>query len=318
MKAGTNCVKIKLKGAIAIISINNPPVNALGHAVRKGIMDAINRAAKADCIRAMILNSNGPIFSAGAEIKEFGKPSREPVFAKIFKKIDSSKKPIIAAIHGTALGAGLEMALSCHFRVATVSAKFGLPEVKIGLLPGAGGTQMLPRLIGPEKAMEIITSGKKIDSSEALKTGLIDAIIDDDITSGAMAFAQTVLEQALPLRRISKFNNKVAAFPGKNVLFDNYRKSIALKVRGFDAPMACIEAVKASVNMPFEEGLKFERKQFNKLLTGSQSAAQRYYFFAERQARKVPFPCNYKSSTNIAKAAVIGAGTMGTGIAMSF
>ncbi len=307
-----------MQNNIAILSINNPPVNAFGHAVRKGIINGINRAVDDDRVIAIILMSTGKIFSAGAEIKEFGKPSVEPLLSAVLKKIDASKKPVIAAIHGAALGAGLELALTCHFRIADTSAKFGLPEVKIGLLPGAGGTQLLPRVIGPEKALELITSGRSINSTEALDSGLIDNIIDGDLADGAIAFTKNVIKKALPLRRLSEFDEKIAATRGDNTLFDNYRKSIARKARGFDAPIACIEAIEASVNMPFAEGLKFEREQFKKLMAGSQSTAQRYAFFARRQSGKISSPPIAVSPMNIRKAAVIGAGTMGGGIAMNF
>ncbi len=318
MAAITETVELEIRKEIALLIVDNPPVNALGISVRRGLADGIQKAADDEKVKAVIIICKGRTFFAGADIREFGKPLEEPVLGQVLEIIDSCRKPVVAAIHGTAFGGGLETALACHFRVAVSSARLGLPEVKLGLLPGAGGTQRLPRLIGPEKALKMITLGNPVGAEEALQNSLIDKIIEGDLTAGAVKFTETVIAEAWPLRRVSGMNEKVEAARGKPEIFSDFRKSIVRKTRGFEAPEACVKAVGASVNLPFDEGLRYERDLFVKLMSGSQSAAQQYYFFAERQVGKLPDIPKDTPYLDIGKAAVIGAGTMGGGITMNF
>jgi 3-hydroxyacyl-CoA dehydrogenase len=318
MAAITETVELENQNEIALLKIDNPPVNALGINVRKGIADGVQKAEEDKSVKAIMIVCQGRTFFAGADIREFGKPPEEPILTQMLDVIEACTKPVIAAIHGTAFGGGLETALTCHYRVAVPSAKLGLPEVKLGLLPGAGGTQRLPRLVGPEKALEMITSGDPVGAREALQIGLIDQIMEGDLVQGAIAFAEKVIADDSPLRKVSEMNEKVEAARGKPEIFGDFRKSIARKARGFEAPEACIKAVEASVNMPFDKGMSYERNLFVKLLLGSQSSAQRYYFFAERQVGKLPDIPKDTPLLDIRKAAIIGAGTMGGGITMNF
>lgn len=318
MVAITEVINLENKDDIAIITTDNPPVNALGIAVRQGLVESITQAEADDSAKAIVIICRGRTFFAGADIKEFGQPLKEPGFGKVLETIESCSKPIIAAIHGTAFGGGLEIALACHFRIAVTSALFGLPEVKLGLLPGAGGTQRLPRIVGVEKALKMITSGDPISVQDASQDQLIDEIVDDNLAEEALFFARKVIAENRPLRIISRIDEKIESARKNPEIFNNFRKSIAGKTRGFEAPEACIQAVEAAVNLPFAEGLKFEWEQFLKLVSGSQSAAQRYYFFSERQVAKLPDIPKDTPQLQISKAAVIGAGTMGGGITMNF
>ncbi|MBW2180324.1 MAG: enoyl-CoA hydratase/isomerase family protein [Deltaproteobacteria bacterium] len=318
MVAITDVVSLENHGEIAVITVDNPPVNALGVKVRKGLADGITAAIKDDSVKGIVILCKGRTFIAGADITEFGKPAKEPGLNIVLDTIENSTKPVIPAIHGTALGGGLEVSMACHFRVAVASAKFGQPEVKIGLIPGAAGTQRLPRIVGPEKALKMIAIGDPIDAKESLADGLIDEIIEGDLEAGAIEFAKKVLAEGRPLKKVSEMNEKVEAATGNAEIFDNFRKSIARKTRGFEAPEACVKAVEASVNMSFADGVKYERKLFEELMAGTQSAAQRYAFFAERQANKIPDIPKDTPQFEINKAAVLGAGTMGGGIAMNF
>ena len=233
--------------------------------------------------------------------------------------IENSTKPVVAAIHGTALGGGLEVALACHYRVAVPSARCGLPEVKLGLLPGAGGTQRLPRIVGAEKALEMVTSGQHVPAKDCLAMGLVDEIVEEGkLREGAVAFAHKIVAEGRPLKKVRELNDKVEAARGHPEIFDNFRKANARKFRGFLAPEYNIHCIEAAVNQPFEEGLKTERKLFGELMTGPQSAAQRYAFFAERQAAKIPDVPDDTPTIPVNKVGVIGAGTMGGGIAMNF
>jgi 3-hydroxyacyl-CoA dehydrogenase len=318
MVAITEVVNLEKQGEIALIKINNPPVNALGFLVRKGIVDGLAAAIKDDEVKGIVIICEGRTYIAGADISEFGKPIKEPWLNIVLDDIENSPKPITAAIHGTALGGGLEVAMACHFRIAVESAKFGQPEVKIGLIPGAAGTQRLPRIVGVEKALKMIAIGNPIGSKEALTDGLIDEIIAGDLQAGAVKFAEKVLAEGKPLNKVSEMNEKVDAVKDKPEIFDNFRKSSARKTRGFDAPEACVKAVEASVTMPFTDGVKYERKLFEELMAGTQSAAQRYAFFAERQVNKIPDIPKDTPLLEIKKVGVLGAGTMGGGIAMNF
>jgi 3-hydroxyacyl-CoA dehydrogenase len=313
----TDVVDLDKQGEIAVLMINNPPVNALSVGVRKGMADGVKTAMEDDSVKAVVIACAGRTFIAGADITEFGKPPQEPGLEVPFGLIENGQKPVIAAIHGTALGGGLETALVCHFRVAVASARFGLPEVLLGLLPGAGGTQRLPLVVGVEKAIQMIATGNQISAQEALKEGLIDEIIEGDLVSGAVAFAKKVLAEKRPLRKIRDRREKVDAVKGKPEVFAEARKAFAKSKRGFEAPQACIDAVEAAVNMPIEEGLKRERELFAKLMMGSQSAAQRYVFFAEREVAKIPDVPADTPQIPINKVGIVGAGTMGGGIAMN-
>jgi 3-hydroxyacyl-CoA dehydrogenase len=256
------------------------------------------------------------MFSAGADITEFGKPPREPSLPELCDFVENSAKPVVAAIHGTALGGGLELALSAHYRVADAKAKVGLPEVKLGILPGAGGTQRLPRIVGPEKALGFITSGSQIDAASAEAMGLVDEVATGDVLAAAVALAERVVAEGRPLKKVRDLSDKLAA--GTPELFANFRKANARKFRGFEAPEACIRAVEAACREPFEQGLKTERRLFGELVGGQQSAAQRYVFFAERQAAKIPDIADDTPTREVKRVGVIGAGTMGGGISMNF
>jgi 3-hydroxyacyl-CoA dehydrogenase len=302
---------------IAIITSDNPPVNALGHQVRAGLVEAINKAASDTAVKAVVLGCQGRTFFAGADITEFGKPPREPGLHAVIEAFEASPKPVVAAIFGTALGGGLELALGCHYRVAVAAAKLGLPEVKLGILPGAGGTQRLPRLIGPEKAVGMIVSGKPVSAKAALADRVIDEIVDAPIP-GAIAFARKVLAEKRPLRRVRDISDKTDATRADPATFDAAAADAVKRLKGVEAPAACVEAVRNSFTMDFETGLKAERDLFMKLVSGDQSRAQRHIFFAERDATKIPgMPADVKPLP-VKRAVIIGAGTMGGGIAMNF
>ncbi len=311
-------VSLDRQGRIAVVTVNNPPVNALSHHVRQGLRDAINQAAGDAGAAAIVIACAGRTFIAGADITEFGKPPQEPTLSQVQDVIERSPKPIVAAIHGTALGGGLELAMTCHWRVAVKTARLGQPEVKLGLIPGGGGTQRLPRLVGVDKALAMIVGGDPIGGEEAKRLGLVDEIVDGDLTAGAIAFAERVVNEKRPLRKVRDLGDKVAAARGKPEIFSEFRKSVARQTRGFKAPEACIRAVEAAVSLPFDQGLARERELFIETLNSPESKAQRYFFFAEREAAKIPDVPAETPAAEIRKAAVIGAGTMGGGIAMNF
>jgi 3-hydroxyacyl-CoA dehydrogenase len=303
---------------VAVLTVNNPPVNALSQHVRQGLRDGLKQASEDGGVAAIVITCAGRTFIAGADITEFGKPPKEPSLHEVLGLIEGSPKPVVAVIHGTALGGGLEVTLACHYRVGVKTARFGLPEVKLGILPGAGGTQRLPRVVGVPKALSMIVSGDPIGADEALKAGLIDEMVDGDLTAAGVAFAEKVVAEKRPLKKIRDLDDKVAAVRGKPEVFAEFRKSVARQTRGFRAPENCIKAVEAAVNLPFDQGLKRERELFQELITSPESKAQRYFFFAEREAAKIPDVPADTPSRDIRKAAVLGAGTMGGGIAMNF
>ena len=243
---------------------------------------------------------------------------KEPGLHEVLDVIEQSPKPVVAAIHGTALGGGLEVALACHWRIGVRTARLGLPEVKLGILPGAGGTQRLPRLVGVEKALSMIVSGEPIGAEEAHRAGLLDELAEGDLTAAAVAFAQRVVAERRPLRKVRDLDDKVAAARGKPEIFARFRESVARQTRGFRAPERCIRALEAAVERPFAEGLRLERELFLELVASPESKAQRYVFFAEREAAKVPDVPADTPVREVKSAAVIGAGTMGGGIAMNF
>ncbi len=310
---------LSVEDGIAIITVNYPPVNALSHAVREGIVNGLQQATADAAVKAVVLICDGRTFMAGADITEFGKPPKAPMLPDVITTVENSSKPVIAAIHGTALGGGLEVALGCHYRVAVPSAKCGLPEVKLGLLPGAGGTQRLPRIVGIEQALAAVTSGTPIDAKTAHATGLVDELVaEDNLRAGAIAYAKKVSAENRPLKKVRDLNEKVEAARGKPEIFADFRKANARKFRGFLAPEYNIRCIEAAVNLPFDEGIKVERKLFQELMGGVQSAAQRYVFFAEREVWKIPDVPADTPTLPIAKVGIIGAGTMGGGIAMNF
>jgi len=307
-------VTLLCDGEIGVITINNPPVNALSQPVRSGLMAAISQANADPKLSALVIHCEGRTFIAGADIREFGKPLQPPGLTEVIDEIENSSKPVIAAIHGTALGGGFEVALGCHYRVAVSSAKVGLPEVKLGLLPGAGGTQRLPRLIGPELALKFIVEGAPIPASKAASIGIIDEIIQSDLRAGAIAFARKVLNEKRPLRKVSALPVRV-----ENAnLFSEFEKSIAKKQRGFLAPFHCIKAVQAACELPFADGMKRERELFMELMASPESKAQRQVFFAEREVAKIPGLPDDQPTRDVKSVGIVGAGTMGGGIAMSF
>src|SRR5438552_6091975 len=318
MTAITQSVDLDRRGRIAVLTVNNPPVNALSQHVRQGLYDGVTRATADAAVGAVVVTCAGRTFIAGADITEFGKPPKEPGLHEVLALIEQSPKPIVAAVHGTALGGGLEVALACHYRIGVKTARFGLPEVKLGLLPGAGGTQRLPRVVGVETALQMIVSGEPIGADAALTHGLIDAIVEGDLTAAGVAFAEKVVSERQPLKKIRDLEDKLAQARGKPELFANFRRSVARQTRGFRAPENCIRAVEAAVTLPFDAGLARERELFLELLHSPESKAQRYFFFAEREAAKIPDVPPDTPAKEIRKAAVLGAGTMGGGIAMNF
>jgi 3-hydroxyacyl-CoA dehydrogenase len=306
-------------GEIGVITLNSPPVNALSAGVRDGLHEGL-KAAIADAeVKAIVLICEGRTFIAGADISEFGGAQKGASLFDVQAMMEDSPKPVIAAIHGTALGGGLEVALCAHYRVAVPSARCGLPEVNLGLLPGAGGTQRLPRIAGVEKALEMVTSGQHVPAKECLAMGLVDAIVSEgELKKGAIDFAKKVVAEKKPLVKVRDNNTKTDAAKGHPEIFADFRKANARKFRGFKAPEANIQCIEAAVNQSFEEGLKTERKLFMDVMMGPQSAAQRYYFFAERLANKIPDVPDDTKLIPIKKVGIIGAGTMGGGIAMNF
>ena len=313
MTAMSKSVDLERRGRVAVLTVDNPPVNALSQHVRQGLAEGLKKAAADPEARAIVIVCAGRTFIAGADITEFGKPPTEPSLHAVLDLIEGSPKPVVAAIHGTALGGGLEVTLACHYRVGAKGARFGLPEVKLGLLPGAGGTQRLPRVVGVEKALQMIVSGDPIGADAALKSGLIDEIVDGDLTAAGVAFAEKIVAEGKPLKKI----RDIAVKAGPEV-FSNFRASVARQTRGFRAPENCIKAVEAAATLPFDQGLKRERELFGELINSPESKAQRYFFFAEREASKIPDVPADTPVKEIKKAAVLGAGTMGGGIAMNF
>lgn len=308
-----------VEGDVGVVTLNSPPVNALSAVVREGLKGAFDAAIADPAVKAIVLICDGKTFIAGADITEFGKAMTGPSLQDVQNVIENAPKPVVAAIHGTALGGGLEVALVAHYRVAVPSAKAGLPEVNIGLLPGAGGTQRLPRIVGVEKALEMVTSGQHVPAKAAHAMGLFDELVEEgNLRAGAIAFARKVVAENRPLKKVRELNDKVEAARGKPEIFEAFRAANAKKFRGFMAPENNIKCVEAAVNLPFDEGLKEERRLFMELMTGTQSAAQRYVFFAERQAAKIPDVPDDTPTIPVKKVGVIGAGTMGGGIAMNF
>jgi 3-hydroxyacyl-CoA dehydrogenase len=313
--ADTPVVRLEKDGDVALIIVNYPPVNALGPGVSEGIIECLNKANADPSVKSMVLMGDGRSFIAGADIRGFGTSrKRAPLGSRTYDVLDASSKPVVAAIHGYALGGGLENAMGCHYRIAVPSAKVGLPEVLIGILPGGGGTQRLPRLAGVETALQMITSGRHVPAPEAAKLGILDEVLPEgaDLRSSAIAYARQVADKR-PLPRVR--DKEAKADPS---VFEAMRKSIARRARNQKAPYNCIAAVEASVNLPFDEGMKREQELFAELENADEAKSLRYAFFAEREVAKLPdMPLGVKPK-DFSRPAVIGAGTMGGGIAMSF
>jgi 3-hydroxyacyl-CoA dehydrogenase len=306
-------VSYSLRGAIGVITVDNPPVNALSQTVRQGLLDAIEEAQN-DASEAVLVLCEGRTFIAGADITEFGKPPVEPFLPDLVDTIEASSKLVVAALHGTALGGGLEIALAAHYRCAVPSARIGLPEVKLGLLPGAGGTQRTPRLAGVRASLDLMTSGAPIKAAEAAAIGLIDKVIDGDLGEGALNWTEELLANDTPRRRSSEL--PVPDFePG---IFEEYRASLATRLRGQIAPLRIVDAVEAATTLPFKEGSARERELFLECMTSPQSAAMRHLFFAERESSRIDDIPASTPLREIDSVGVIGGGTMGGGIAMSF
>jgi 3-hydroxyacyl-CoA dehydrogenase len=315
----TSPITTSRRGDILIVTSNNPPVNALGHAVREALVAAMDEADSDEAVKAVVIVCQGQTFFAGADISEFGTPKsfQPPVLPQVVDRIEACTKPVVAAIHGTAFGGGLEVALASHYRVAVPSAKLGVPEVKLGLLPGAGGTQRLPRVAGVRKALEMAATGNPIGAKEASEVGLVDRLIEGDLLQHAVAFADEVKDVA-PLPKSSERDEKLAEARADPGLFGEFRKANARKFRGFDAPEYNIRAIEAAVSKPYQEGVQDERRLFMELMSGTQARAQQYFFFAERKAAKIEGLPEGTTPRDIRKVGVIGAGTMGGGISMNF
>lgn len=316
----SDVVQFTLNAGIAVITIDNPPVNALSPAVVEGIAHALDQFQSDSNAQAAVLIGSGKTFVAGADIKEFGKiasgQSRGLELPAVLNRMEASSKPVVAAIHGTAFGGGLELALTCHYRVAAPNSQLGQPEVKLGLIPGAGGTQRLPRLIGLEKGMEMCAEGNPIRSEEALKLGLIDRIISEDLLTGATAFAREIAGRAAPKTR--ERNERPTPTEQIPSIVAGAREGASKKQRNWIAPQAAIDSVEASTRLPFDDGLALERKLFQECLFSDQSKALIHVFFGEREVAKVPDVPKATPTIPINSAAVVGAGTMGGGIAMVF
>jgi len=314
-KATTSPISTRRHGDVLIVLSNNPPVNALSTPVRQGLVDAIAEAEADEAVKAVVIACEGQTFFAGADITEFGKPPQQPWLPAVVDTIENCSKPVVAAIHGTALGGGLEVALACHYRVSDKSAKLGTPEVKLGLLPGAGGTQRLPRVAGVPKALEMCATGSPIGAREAFDCGLVDRLVEGELIPHAVAYAEEVRE-VRPLPRSSQRQDRLNQCDP--AVFDEFRKANAKKFRGFEAPLKNIEAVKVACEKPYSEGVIEERKLFMELMSGTQARAQQYFFFAERKANKIEGLPENTEPRPVRKVGVIGAGTMGGGISMNF
>ena len=305
------------QGPVAVLTLQNPPVNGLGHALRSGILSALDRALADPAIAAIVLTGGEQLFSGGADVREFGTPrsSMSPHLPDVIRALENAPKPVVAAIAGHALGGGLELAMGCHFRVARQDATLGLPEVKLGLLPGAGGTQRLPRAVGLEQALNMIVSGAPQKAATFAGTALVDLVVDADVVAAAVAFAQQVVAEQRPLRRLRDVKMPSA---GADAFLQFARNSVKAMAKGLPAPLACVEAVADSVTQPFDEGLRRERAAFFSLMNTPESRAARHVFAAERAAGKLPDIPTDTPLRPIAKVGVIGAGTMGGGISMNF
>ncbi len=313
----TQTVSIRVQGAVAVLTMDRPPVNSLGYDLRVGIADALDAANANPAVRAIVLTGTARAFSAGADVTEFGtaKGAKEPNLRVVISMLEDNPKPVIGAIAGQCLGGGLELALGCHFRVAAPDAQLGLPEVKIGLLPGAGGTQRLPRLIGLEAALNMIVGGNPVAAAKFAGTPLVDRVIEGDLVAGAVAFAEEVIAKKLPAVRA---RDRKVQDPQAEAFLQFARNTVGAMSKHFPAPMKCLEAVAASVGQSFEKGVAAEREGFLSLMASPESKALRHVFMAERAASKIPDLPADTALRPVRKVGVIGAGTMGGGITMNF
>jgi 3-hydroxyacyl-CoA dehydrogenase len=320
MKKLSQSVSYDVQDGVAVLISNNPPVNAMSYHVRQGLVDGMQEAESDENVEAVVLHCEGRTFFPGMDITEFANPNvpDAPTTTQVIEAFEGASKPVVAAIHGTALGGGLETALSCHYRVAVPSAKLGLPEVKLGIIPGAGGTVRLPRVMGAQEALEMMTSGNPISAGQALAGGLVDEIVEADLLSGAIALAKRVVSEDRPLAKIRDLDDELERARENPAFFDDFRKSIARKTRGFKAPEAIIQSVEAALRLPFDEALRNERELFVECQASPEAQAQQYFFFAERQAKKIPDVPKNTPTRAIETVGVIGAGTMGGGISMNF
>jgi len=301
-----------VRDGIAVITMNNPPVNGLGNALRVGLMEALKKAEADPAVKGAVIVGSVRAFSGGADIREFGRPREKPDLFEVNDQQDAMTKPLVAAIGGFALGGGLELALGCHYRVAAPKAQLGLPEVKLGILPGSGGTQRLPRIIPMADAVRMMTTGSTISSEQAKELGLVDEIVKGDLLEEAVAFAA----KSPPIRRIRDMPARINGDP--EAFFAKVREQVAKESRGYPAPLEIVACAAAAATLPFDEGRKVERERFNRLVNTNESKALRHMFFAERQTSKIPGVPEDTPVRKVQKAAVVGAGTMGGGIAMCF
>jgi 3-hydroxyacyl-CoA dehydrogenase len=311
-------VDLQQDGEIAVVTIDNPPVNALSHRVRAGLAAALRQAAADPAVRAVVLAGWGRSFSAGADIREFGKPAEPPSLRAVQDAIAAMAKPVVAALHGTVLGGGLELALACPFRIAAADARLGLPEIKLGLVPGAGGTQLLPRLVGPEKALRLILSGEPIGAAEALEDGIVDETAEGDVGAAAVAFARRIVAEGRHAPPVQQRDDKLAAARADAQGFADQAAMLTRRMRGQEAAVAAVEAVRNAFTLSFEQGREREAELFRQLVAGEQSRALRHVFFAELETGKIADMPPATVPRPVARAAVVGAGTMGGGIAMCF
>jgi len=305
-----------VRDGIAVITLNNPPVNGLGNALRAGIMEGLRKAEADAAVKAVVIIGSEKAFSGGADIREFNKPMTPPNLPEVNDQQDAMKKPLVAAIGGFALGGGLELALGCHYRIALPKSQIGLPEVKLGILPGSGGTQRLPRVVGAAEAIKMMTTGDPIPAEKANALGVVDEIVEGNLLEAAMAYAKKLVAGGKGPRRIRDLAAKVEGDP--KAFFEAARAEVAKASKGYPAPLEIVACVEAAVTKPFDEGRKEERKCFEYLVNTTESKALRHMFFAERQTSKIPDVPEDTATREIRKAAIIGAGTMGGGIAMSF
>ena len=309
-------IHYQVEDGIAVITIDNAPVNAMSAAVRQGCWEALDRLATDDSAQAAVLICAGRTFIAGADITEFDKPTVDPWLPDLVEKFEAAEKMIVAAIHGTALGGGLETAMGCHYRCAVASARMGLPEVHLGLLPGATGTQRLPRLVGARKALDMMTSGRQVGAREALEAGIIEKLIEGDLRAGAIAWARELLNSGAPIKRVGRLD--VDADGADAGFFAEYEQKLAHKARGFFAPGQIVKCVQAALSESFRDALVTERRLFNECKASTHSQAQRHLFFAEREVARIPDVPKTTPAREVNNVAVIGAGTMGCGITMNF
>ena len=312
-----NAANYSVRDAIATITFHNPPMNTLAHPMRLAVLERLRKAIADPTVGAIVLIGGGRAFCAGAEIGEFGTPLAIalPNIRDLIAAIEASRKPVVAAIHGVAMGGGLELAMGCHYRVAAPGAQLALPESKLGILPGAGGTQRLPRAVGVERALEMVVSGNPVKSDAVAGTALVDKIVEGDLAAGAAAFAERLIGEKRPLRRL---RDLPAGIDNAEAFFAEARGKVAREYRGNPAPSKCVDAVEAAAKLPFDEGVKVERRCFEELVASPESKALRYAFVGERAVAKIPDVADHTRTIEIRQAAVIGAGTMGAGIAMVF